>query len=56
VGDRKQLLLRLAEAGAGVAEQALHESESAHTARRQAVLRSRELLDADVLLSDQAWA
>ncbi len=56
VGNRKELLLRLAEAGAGVVEQALHEGESARAARRQALLRSRELLDADVLFSDQAWA
>ncbi len=56
VGDRKELLLRLAEAGAGVMQQALHEGGSARTARRQALRRSRELLDAGVLLSDQAWA
>ena len=56
VGDRKELLLRLAEAGAGVVEQALRDGEAARTARRHALLRSRELLDADVLLSEQAWA
>lgn len=56
VEDRKQLLLRLAEAGAAVAERELHEGAAARGRRRQAMLRSRELLDADVLLSDQAWA
>jgi hypothetical protein len=55
VGDRKQLLLRLAEAGASVMERHLHEGDAARAARRQAFLRSRELLDAESLLSDQAW-
>jgi uncharacterized protein YecT (DUF1311 family) len=55
VRDRKELLLRLAEAGAGVVEQTLREQESSRALRRAAVMRSREMLDADVLLSDQAW-
>lgn len=55
VEDRKELLLRLAEAGATVAERELHEGAAARERRRQAMLRSQELLDADVLLSDQAW-
>ena len=56
VHDRKELLLRLAEAGAGVVEQMLREQASSQALRREAIMRSRELLDADVLLSDQAWA
>lgn len=56
VTDRKELLLRLAKAGAGVVEREMHEGEGARQRRREAVLRSRELLDADVLLSDQSWA
>lgn len=56
VHDRKELLLRLAEAGAGVVEQTLREQASSRTLRQAAIVRSRELLDADVLLSDQAWA
>jgi uncharacterized protein YecT (DUF1311 family) len=56
VRDRKELLLRLAEAGAGVVEQTLREQASSRELRRAAVMRSREMLDADVLLSDQAWA
>jgi hypothetical protein len=56
VGDRKELLLRLAEAGAGVAELAPQDRESARAARRQDLLRSRKLLGSDALLSDQAWA
>jgi len=56
VRDRKELLLRLAEAGAGVVEQTLREQASSRALRRAAVIRSREMLDADVLLSDQAWA
>ncbi len=56
VHDRKELLLRLAEAGAGVVQQTLREQASSRALRRAAVVRSRELLDADVLLSDQAWA
>jgi len=56
VHDRKELLLRLAEAGASVAEQAVREQASSRAVRRAAVMRSRQLLDADVLLSDQAWA
>ncbi len=55
VADRKELLLRLAEAGAGALDHELRESESARAARRQALIRSRELLDADALLSDHAW-
>ncbi len=56
VHDRKELLLRLAEAGAGVVQQTLREQESNRALRRAAVMRSRGMLDADVLLSDQAWA
>ncbi len=56
VRDRKELLLRLAEAGAGVVEQTLREQETSRALRRAAVMRSREILDADVLLADQAWA
>jgi hypothetical protein len=55
VEDRKALLLRLAEAGAGAVERELHEGEAARIRRRDALLRSRELLDADVLLADQPW-
>jgi hypothetical protein len=55
VSDRKELLLRLAEAGAGVVKQTLCEQESSRALRREAVMRSRKMLDADVLLSDQAW-
>jgi uncharacterized protein YecT (DUF1311 family) len=56
VHDRKELLLRLAEAGAAVVEETLRERDASRERRRVALLRSRELLDADVLLSDQAWA
>ncbi len=56
VHDRKELLLRLAEAGAGVVEQTLREQASSRALRRAAIIQSRELLDAAVLLSDQAWA
>jgi uncharacterized protein YecT (DUF1311 family) len=56
VRDRKELLLRLAEAGAGVVEQTLREQASSRELRLAAVMRSREMLDAGVLLSDQAWA
>jgi uncharacterized protein YecT (DUF1311 family) len=56
VRDRKELLLRLAEAGAGVVKRTLREQETSRAHRRAAVMRSRETLDAEVLLSDQAWA
>lgn len=56
VHDRKELLLCLAEAGAGVVAQTLRKQETSRALRRAAVMRSRELLDVDVLLSDQAWA
>ncbi len=56
IGDRKELLLRLAAAGAAVAERQLHEGEAARAARGRALLRSRELLDPEVLLSDHVWA
>ena len=55
VGDRKELLLRLAEAGAGVVTRELREGAAARSARLDAVRRSRQLLDTDVLLADQAW-
>lgn len=56
VHDRKELLLRLAQAGAGVVEETLRERDTSREQRRAALLRSRELLDADLLLSNQAWA
>jgi hypothetical protein len=56
VDDRKELLLRLAAAGAVVVGERLHVSDAAREARQRALLRSRELIDVDVLLSDQAWA
>jgi len=55
VQDRKELLLRLAEAGAGAVERDLQEGDAARERRREALLRSRDLLDADVLLTDQPW-
>ena len=55
VQDRKELLLRLAEAGADVVERDLQEGDAARDRRREALLRSRELLDAGVLLTDQPW-
>lgn len=57
VDDRKALLLRLAEEGAsslGLEPDRLEADERrrrAHTALR----RVQELVDADVLLSDEAW-
>ncbi|HZE05114.1 MAG TPA: hypothetical protein VE127_07815 [Solirubrobacteraceae bacterium] len=57
VSDRRQLLLRLAGAGA---ERAAAELEAATQAsqrerQRQALARASQLIDPDALLADSAW-
>lgn len=59
ISDRRQLLLRLAEAGAErVAHEQAQEQESAearHARQVAAARRIREWVDVDVLLSNEAW-
>lgn len=58
VGDRKELLLRLAEEGRSVL--AVEDRREAAEARRKlvasALARIPALVDADLLLSDRAWS
>lgn len=57
VRDRRQLLLRLADAGRDrVAAELEQSGREGRFERQQAALRrARELVDADVLLTDAAW-
>jgi len=57
VHDRRQLLLRLAAAGrdAIAVDVDEHEREGRANRQRAALERARSLVDADVLLSDEAW-
>jgi hypothetical protein len=57
VHDRRQLLLRLADAGRDRVAAELEASSHEHRRGRQqlALRRSSDLIDADVLLSDAAW-
>jgi hypothetical protein len=57
VHDRRQLLLRLAAAGrdAIAVDVDEHEREDRANRQREALKRARTLIDADVLLSDEAW-
>lgn len=57
ITDRRQLLLSLAAAGRDAIAESVEASD--HTERlerqREAMRRVRELIDVDVLLSDEAW-
>ncbi len=57
VKDRKTLLLRLAEEGSNALDLDDAEVEAAERRKRTAAALERisQLVDADVLLSDQAW-
>jgi post-segregation antitoxin (ccd killing protein) len=57
VGDRRQLLLRLAAAGRETiaAEVDAEESEQRRERQRDALARAAQLVDADELLGDAAW-
>ena len=57
VHDRKTLLLRLAEEGSSALDLDDAEVEAAERRKRTAAALERisQLVDADVLLSDQAW-
>ena len=57
IKDRRQLLLRLAEAGAEriASELDATTAESRRERQRLALARARELIDPDTLLSDSAW-
>lgn len=57
IEDRRQLLLRLAGAGAEriVSELDVAAAESRLERQRAALLRAGELIDTEALLSDSAW-
>lgn len=57
VSDRRQLLLRLAGAGAERVASELDSAaaESRRKRQRQALSRAAELIDAETLLADAAW-
>jgi len=55
VSDRRQLLLRLTEVGGEALERKLAEHEQRRQRQRRSLERAAQLVDADVLLGDQAW-
>jgi hypothetical protein len=55
VSDRRQLLLRLTEVGGEALEEKLAEHEQRRQRQRRSLERAARLVDADVLLGDQAW-
>lgn len=55
ISDRRQLLLRLAEAGAERVAQEQESAEARHARQVAAARRIREWVDVDVLLSNEAW-
>ena len=57
IGDRKALLLRLAEEGATALDLAPPDAEAAQRRRRAeaALERISDLVDLEVLLSEEAW-
>jgi hypothetical protein len=55
VGDRRQLLLRLAEVGGEALEAKLAEHEQRRERQRLGLERAARLVDVDALLGDQAW-
>jgi hypothetical protein len=58
VDDRRLLLLRLAEVGRDAIAAGAEATDRARTraAQRSALERARDLVDADALLNDSAWA
>ncbi len=55
VDDRRQLLLRLLDAGREVAEREAEDAEERRERRREALRRATDGLDVELLLSDAAW-
>ncbi len=55
VTDRRQLLLRLTEAGGEALQAKLAEREQRRDRQRLGLERAARLVDADELLSDRAW-
>ena len=55
VTDRRALLLRLTEVGGEALEERLAEHEQRRERQRRGLERAARLVDADVLLGDQAW-
>ena len=53
--DRKELLLRLTEAGRNAVERDLRDSVARRERQRHAIRDVAALVDTDVLLSDVAW-
>ena len=55
ITDRRQLLLRLAEAGGRALESELAERDSRREHQRSGLARAAQLVDVDELLGDGAW-
>ena len=55
VDDRRQLLLRLLDAGREVAEREAEDAADRRERRREALRRATDGLDVELLLSDAAW-
>ncbi len=56
VGDRRQLLMRLTEAGGREIEREFEQLEARVTRQRDALDRARERVDTKLLLDDRPWA
>jgi hypothetical protein len=55
ISDRRQLLLRLTEAGGESVRAHLADSEARHARQRVGLARAARLVDADALVGDAAW-
>jgi hypothetical protein len=55
IADRRQLLLRLTEAGGEALEARLAEREQRHERQRLGLERAARLVDVGELLGDRAW-
>jgi len=55
IADRRQLLLRLTEAGGEALEAKLAEREQRRERQRLGLGRAAQLVDVDELLADRAW-
>lgn len=55
IDDRRQLLLRLLDAGREVAEREAEDAAERRERRRRSLRAGPDLVDIDLLLSDAAW-
>jgi hypothetical protein len=55
ISDRRQLLLRLAEAGGQALQKQLADQDARRERQRVGLARAAQLVDVDELLGDRAW-